>query len=171
MKIDGANIIVTGASSGIGAALGPMLAARGATVGLVARRADRLDEVLAECREHTPESRAWPCDLGDLDAAEELVHQAAREWGAVDCLVNNAGIPARIPVPRLTPADVATMLQVHERSVLRWAAADPTMPVTRLGGRVVRFERAALMRWLERKQPRLSRRSTHGATQMAGDAA
>ncbi|MBM4113380.1 MAG: helix-turn-helix domain-containing protein [Phycisphaerae bacterium] len=71
----------------------------------------------------------------------------------------------------MTPADVATMLQVHERSVLRWAAADASMPVTRLGGRVVRFERAALLRWLERKQPRLARRSTHSAAQTAGDAA
>ena len=51
VKIEGANVIVTGASSGIGAALGPMLAARGATVGLVARRADRLEEVLADCRD------------------------------------------------------------------------------------------------------------------------
>lgn len=84
MKIEGANIIVTGASSGIGAALGPMLAARGANVGLVARRADRLEEVLTECRKCTPESRAWPVDLGDLEAAEALVHQAAREWGRVD---------------------------------------------------------------------------------------
>ena len=55
MRIDGSRIVVTGASSGIGAALGPMLAARGATVGLVARRADRLEEVLAECRVHSPE--------------------------------------------------------------------------------------------------------------------
>lgn len=71
----------------------------------------------------------------------------------------------------LTPADVATMLQVHERSVLRWAAADATMPVTRVGGRVVRFERAALLRWLAAKQPRLARRSAHGATQTTRDAA
>ena len=79
MRIAGANIMVTGASSGIGAALGPMLAARGATVGLVARRADRLDEVLTACRAHSPESRAWPADLADLAAADALVHRAARE--------------------------------------------------------------------------------------------
>src|SRR2546423_9699873 len=101
MKIEGSHIVVTGASSGIGAALGPMLAARGATVGLAARRADRLEAVLAECRVHTSDSRAWPVDLGDLDAPDAFVHQAARELDGVDCLVNNAPIPARIPVTRL----------------------------------------------------------------------
>ncbi len=146
MEIEGANVIVTGASSGIGAALGPMLAARGATVGLVARRADRLEEVLAECRVHTPESRAWPVDLADLDAAEELVHQAAREWGRVDCLVNNAGIPARIPVRHLTAADVAHVMDVNFHAPVRmslallpdWLARGSgcVVNVSSLGGRV-----------------------------------
>ena len=137
MQIEGANIIVTGASSGIGAALGPMLAARGANVGLVARRADRLEEVLAACRVHTPESRAWPCDLGDLDAAEELVHQAAREWGRVDCLVNNAGIPARIQVPNLTPADVAHVMDVNFHAPVRMSLALLPDWLARGGGCVV----------------------------------
>jgi short-subunit dehydrogenase len=146
MEISGANVIVTGASSGIGAALAPMLAERGATVGLVARRADRLEAVLAECRARTPESRAWPVDLGDLDAAEELVHQAAREWGRVDVLVNNAGIPARIPVPRLTPADIAHVMDVNFHAPVRmslallpdWLARGRgcVVNVSSLGGRV-----------------------------------
>ena len=57
MQISGSKILVTGASSGIGAALAPMLAARGATVGIVARRKERLEAVLEECRAHAPESR------------------------------------------------------------------------------------------------------------------
>ncbi len=52
--LDGARVLVTGASSGIGAALAPMLAGRGARVGIVARRADRLASVLAECEQAGP---------------------------------------------------------------------------------------------------------------------
>ena len=69
MRIEGATILVTGASSGIGQALAPMLAERGATVGIAARRADRLEETLALCRAHTPESRLWVVDLSDVEAA------------------------------------------------------------------------------------------------------
>jgi short-subunit dehydrogenase len=146
MRIEGSNIVVTGASSGIGAALAPMLAERGATVGLVARRADRLEEVVAECRRHTPGSRAWPVDLGDLAAADAFVHQAAREFDPVDCLVNNAAIPARIPVSRLTPADIAHVMDVNFHAPVRmslallpdWLArgAGCVVNVSSLGGRV-----------------------------------
>src|SRR5947199_5942224 len=62
----------------------------------------------------------------------------------------------------LTPRDVAAMLQVDERTILRWAAQDASMPVTRLG-RVIRFEREPLLRWLARKRPRLAHGSTQGA--------
>jgi excisionase family DNA binding protein len=56
----------------------------------------------------------------------------------------------------LTARQVADMLQVDERTVLRWAQHDASMPATRVG-RVVRFEREPLLRWLARKQPRSAR--------------
>ena len=65
--LSGKHVLVTGASAGIGAALAEGFAKRGATVGICARRADRLDEVLERCRAHAPESRAWTVDLADLD--------------------------------------------------------------------------------------------------------
>jgi excisionase family DNA binding protein len=56
----------------------------------------------------------------------------------------------------LTVQDVAEMLQVDERTILRWAQHDASMPTIRLG-RVIRFEREPLLRWLARKHPRVAR--------------
>ena len=111
--LQGKNVLVTGASGGIGAALAVGFAERGATVGICARRADRLDEVLARCREHAPDSRAWTIDLSDLDALGGFAAQAASDMGGIDVLVNNAGIPKRKPVQVLTPAIVDELMQIN----------------------------------------------------------
>src|SRR5439155_4397637 len=119
MKISGSTFLVTGASSGIGAALAPILAARGATGGIVARRRERLDEVLARCVEHAPDSRRWVADRGDLELAERVALEAWDAFGGVDCLVNNAGIPKRTRVDRLTPEVVAQVMDVNVHSPVR----------------------------------------------------
>ncbi len=131
MRIDGSTILVTGASSGIGAALAPCLAERGATVGIVARRRERLEAVLERCREHTPGSCLWAVDLGDVDAAARLAVEAWDAFDGLDALVNNAAIPRRIPVARLTPELVEETMRVN--------FASP-----------VRMTMALLPRWLER---------------------
>ncbi|MEO7371878.1 MAG: SDR family NAD(P)-dependent oxidoreductase, partial [Ilumatobacteraceae bacterium] len=64
----GRRVLVTGASSGIGRSVALAFSAAGATVGICARRADRLAEVLAECNAYTPGARLWAVDLADLDA-------------------------------------------------------------------------------------------------------
>ena len=123
MKIAGARILVTGASSGIGAALAPILAERGATVGIVARRAERLEEVLVQCREHAPESRMWAADLGDLARAEHVALEAWNAFDGIDVLVNNAAIPKRTHVTQLTPGDVQHVMDVDFHSPVRMALA------------------------------------------------
>lgn len=123
MDVDGARVLVTGASSGIGAAAAEMLAARGATVGLVGRRTDRLDEVLARCRAHTPESRRWTCDLGDLDAAARLALEADDGLGGIDVLVNNAGAPMRRAATELTVAEVERTMGLNFHSPVRMTLA------------------------------------------------
>ena len=146
MRIEGSKILVTGASSGIGAALAPMLAAKGATVGIVARRKERLEAVLERCVEHAPDSRLWSADLGDLDAAERVALEAWDVFGSVDCLVNNAAIPKRMPVPRLTNDEIDTVMRVNFTSPIRmtmallprWLERDAgcVVNVSSMGGRI-----------------------------------
>ena len=113
MKVAGARVLLTGASSGIGAATARLLAQRGATVGIVGRRADLLAEVLVDCRRYQPGSRMWAADLGDLDRAESLVDEAWQAFGGVDVLINNAAIPKRRAVTALTPDEVEQTMRVN----------------------------------------------------------
>jgi short-subunit dehydrogenase len=107
MDVAGSRVLITGASSGIGAATARLLASRDATVGLVGRRAEKLEEVLDDCRAAAPASRMWVCDLGDLDAAERLALEAWDALGHLDILVNNAAIP------KVRAIDAVTMVAVE----------------------------------------------------------
>ena len=116
-------MLITGASSGVGAALARRLAAQGATVGLIARRGDRLAEVLSDCRESSPESVMWMADLGDTAAVGSLALQAWDELGGIDVLVNNAAIPKRRVVTELTPDEVETVMRVNFFAPMRMTLA------------------------------------------------
>ncbi len=137
LQTAGSNILVTGASSGIGAELAPQLAEAGATVGIVARRADRLEAVLERCRAHAPGSRMWTADLGDLELAERVALEAWDAFGHLDCLVNNAAIPKRMPLTRLTPADVAHVMDVDFHSPVRMGMAVLPRMLERGSGEIV----------------------------------
>ena len=124
MKLEqGTTALVTGASSGIGASLARSLAKRGVTVGLVARRKERLEEVLADCQASTPESKFWAADLGDLELAERVALEAWDTFGHVDILVNNAGIPKRRHVTELTYDEVEEVMRVNFLSPTRMSLA------------------------------------------------
>jgi len=124
MKLgDGTTALVTGASSGIGAALARALAARGVTVGLVARRKERLEEVLADCTPTAPRSRLWAADLGDVERAERVALEAWETFGHLDVLVNNAGIPKRRHVTELTYDEVEEVMRVNFLSPARMTLA------------------------------------------------
>jgi short-subunit dehydrogenase len=119
MEPAGSRVLVTGASSGIGAATARLLAKRGATVGIVGRRTDKLSAVLADCQAAAPESRMWVADLGDLDLAEAIALEAWSALGGLDVLINNAAVPKVRPATVLTPADVEHAMRVNFLSPVR----------------------------------------------------
>jgi NAD(P)-dependent dehydrogenase (short-subunit alcohol dehydrogenase family) len=93
-RLDGRVAVVTGASSGLGDRFARVLHAVGATVVLVARRADRLAALAAEL----PGSLPIAADLADADAREHVVAEALERLGRVDVLVNNAGIGHKVAI-------------------------------------------------------------------------
>ena|SRR5437588_4940493 len=105
--------IVTGASSGIGRAIALDLAARGTNVVLVARRRESLEDVLGACRRTAPASWAVPLDVADRNGVEDMIAQTLERFGAVDVLVNNAAVPLRRHVLRLTPEEVQHAMAVN----------------------------------------------------------
>jgi len=121
--LSGKNVLVTGASSGIGAGLAQAFARRGATVGICARRADRLGEVLDRCREHTPDSRSWTIDLRELGGIDAFARRASDQLGGIDVLVNNAGIPKRRTVFALDPPTVEEVMRVNYHAPARLTLA------------------------------------------------
>ncbi len=145
--------LITGASSGIGAALARELASRGITVGLVARRQDRLAEVLAECQTDAPGSRYFVEDLADPSAAARVADAAWSAFGHVDVLVNNAAIPGVRHVTRLDPGEVERVMQVNFQAPVRLTlallprmlerAAGTIVNVSSLGGRLGILREAA----------------------------
>jgi NADP-dependent 3-hydroxy acid dehydrogenase YdfG len=88
----GAVALVTGASSGIGAATAVRLAREGAAVALVARRRDRLAGVAAEIDAAGGTALVVPADLTDADRAADAVQETLDALGRLDVLVNNAGV-------------------------------------------------------------------------------
>ena len=118
-RIDGTVAFITGASSGIGAALAVELARRGADVVLAARRTDRLEETAEEVRSHGRRALAVACDVtrdGDVEAA---VAAALGQLGRLDWVVANAGFGVAGAMHKLTIDDVRRQFETNVFGVLR----------------------------------------------------
>ena len=90
-KVEGKNIIITGASSGIGLTAAKQLANAGAHVILMARTKEKLDEVKAEIEAEGGQASVFPCDLNDMDSIDQVSKEIQASFDHIDILVNNAG--------------------------------------------------------------------------------
>jgi NADP-dependent 3-hydroxy acid dehydrogenase YdfG len=96
--LSGTVAVVTGASSGIGAATARRLADHGACVALVARRRDRLQALAAEIEQADGTALVVEADITDRSQAEAAMQQTVDRFGRLDTLVNNAGLMLLGPV-------------------------------------------------------------------------
>ena len=115
--LDGRVAVVTGASSGIGAQLSRQLAAAGARVAMLARRADRLRDVVAQIEADGGTAGAYPVDVTDPAAVAETAKRVRADFGATGVLVNNAGLMLPTPVARLGDADTTRQVDLNVSAV------------------------------------------------------
>jgi len=121
--LDGTVALVTGASSGIGAAAARSLAARGAAVALVARRADRLEELGGEIADAGGTALPIEADVSQQEQATAAVGRAVEELGRLDVLVNNAGVMLLGPVADAPVEEWERMIHVNLLGLLYTAHA------------------------------------------------
>lgn len=117
-RLTGTVAIITGASSGIGEATARQLAGLGATVAVVARRADRLDALVAEIEAAGGSALAVAADITDRTQAEDAVRTVIDRFGRLDILVNNAGLMLLGSVVDQDVDEWLRMIEVNQKGLL-----------------------------------------------------
>lgn len=141
----GKRILLTGASSGIGEAAAEKFADAGAVVAVVARRQDRLDDLVQRITDAGGTAHAFAADLSDLDAVDALAAAVEHQLGGVDILINNAARSIRRPLVE---------------SLERWHDLDRVMQLNLYGP--LRLIRALVPSMLERGDGHIINVSTWG---------
>lgn len=133
-----ATALITGASSGIGEALAHELAGRGASVILVARSTDKLEQLAQQLRQqYSVQATVISADLSQSHAAKALAAEVARRGLTVDILVNNAGLGAFGEFWELEEAQIEQMLAVNITALTELSRAFLPAMVERKRGRVL----------------------------------
>ncbi|OON72116.1 SDR family NAD(P)-dependent oxidoreductase [Streptomyces tsukubensis] len=118
-RLDGTVALVTGASSGIGAATAQALAAEGARVVVAARRRDRLDALVGQIHEDGGRADAFDVDITAPGHAEALVERIVDDAGRLDTVVNNAGVMLLGPALDASAEEWERMVDLNVTALLR----------------------------------------------------
>jgi short-subunit dehydrogenase len=140
--------MITGASSGIGRGLAVELARQGATVGLVARRAEVLEEVIREIEGVGGKAVALPGDVQDASSMAAAAEKLRADVGPIDILIANAGIGPTRDASRIDAAEIAGVINVNVIGASNSAAAVIPAMVERGSGQLVIISSLAAYRGL-----------------------
>ena len=138
----GTRAIVSGATRGIGRCTARSLAARGATVGLLARSAEELEALAAE----VPNAVALPTDVSDREATEQAVSRFEQQAGGLELLVANAAVAHTGPFLEVEPEQIDEMVQVNFVGTLNLVRAGLPAMLDRGRGHVVVVSSGAALR-------------------------
>ena len=141
-------VFITGASSGIGKGVALEIAARGAHLGLLARREELLNEIVDEARAKGVKAIAVTADVRDAKAVREAADRVRRELGPIDILIANAGIGTSDHALRLTPEHAANVISINVLGAVNSVAAVLAEMMERKQGRLVAISSLAAYRGL-----------------------
>jgi len=130
-------ILITGASSGIGAGIARELAASGATLLLGARRVDRLETLAAELEQQGAEVAVAALDVTSRASVQQFADVALEKWGRIDVMINNAGVMPLSPLASLKVDEWDQMIDVNIKGVLYGIAAVLPPMLAREAGHII----------------------------------
>ncbi|MBN6033660.1 SDR family oxidoreductase [Amycolatopsis sp. 195334CR] len=135
--LEGRVAVITGASSGIGEATAEQLAGQGAKVAVLARRAERLAELVARIEKNGGRALAIAVDVTDADAVRAAAEQVAAELGEADLLFNNAGVMLPAPVEEQRTEQWQRQIDLNITGLMNVIAAFTPQLVASAGARGV----------------------------------
>lgn len=146
--LEGSTIVITGASSGIGATLALALAPRHVNLVLAARRIEKLEQVAQQVRAAGSAALVMACDVGQREQVQALVATATEKFSRLDVMVANAGFGFLAPLERTTDAQMEEIIRVNVLGT--WYAMAESIPVMRRqgSGHLVLISSAAARRGL-----------------------
>ena len=142
-NITGKTIVITGASSGMGAAAARHLAARGASVVLGARRTDRIEALVCEITEAGGRAIAVQTDVTKREDFQRLIDVAIETYCRIDVLINNAGVMPLSPLERVKVDEWDQMIDVNLKGVLYGVAAALPHMIAQKSGHIINVSSVA----------------------------
>jgi len=139
-------VMITGASSGIGKGIALEIAARGANLGLLARREELLNDIDGEAKTHNVKAVSAVVDVRDAEAVRAAANRFRQELGPIDILIANAGIGTADHASRLKPEHVAKVMSINVLGAANSVAAVLPEMIERKQGRLVAISSLAAYR-------------------------